>query len=557
MKKQDIIAQVSAMEDLPAEEVEAVVDELLNLVEQRMKMGEETQIYSFGKFGVRWWRGRTGRDPQTGEEIEIEGRWMPYWTPSPTLIEEESPQTATAGAGKGKSAHPKLTEKKEPHSQAEAPEAPAKKTKETEQKETPHVPAESEKSEKLAEPAGVTDALEDREKDQESISKKVEEKPAEQDISEDVPETSSSGAEIESGKEPAGREPELAKSEQESSPLIDTEDEEDRVYPDEKEPDWQDIGDEISMEELRFISRQLEEEPEESAAGLFFFDEEETPPEESEEKHESEFIPENLENSEAFGPEGETSTEESEGEMDVAPPVSEELEWAITERKRGKLGWVAILMLSIALVAFGAFALIQDHWPQFPSFLSKNAPGISLREASPLNEDQSAEISGGTAGAGSTEPSSGETANLNDETGGLAPYDFGRARRANFLVIYTAALDSFQADKYLSSARILSRLLASNPPGDYIDNIHYWLGECRFAQSQYRRAVREFEMVFESPVANKAEDALIMMAQSYLRLNDLDQAREILIRFRNQFPNSQYTGVVNRWLREYNLIAEE
>jgi|GEM_PF-1749883 len=91
MNKNELIQQIAEQEGIDESEVRVILEEWLRLIRNRMMQQEETQIYSFGKFGVRWWKGRTGRDPQTGEEIDIEGRWVPYWSPSDTLVEEGEP----------------------------------------------------------------------------------------------------------------------------------------------------------------------------------------------------------------------------------------------------------------------------------------------------------------------------------------------------------------------------------------------------------------------------------------------------------------------------------
>lgn len=110
MTREELIQAVAQAENISEDEVDAVVDQFLNLIRSRMADQNETSIYGFGKFGVRWWKGRSGRDPQTGEEIEIEGRWMPYWTPSDTLVEEGEPhpkdEAAAGGTAPEKAAAP-------------------------------------------------------------------------------------------------------------------------------------------------------------------------------------------------------------------------------------------------------------------------------------------------------------------------------------------------------------------------------------------------------------------------------------------------------------------
>lgn len=91
MTREELTSEIAKAEGISEEAVDAVVGQLLDLITRRMADQEETSIYGFGKFGIRWWKGRSGRDPQNGEKIEIEGRWMPYWTPSNTLIKAGEP----------------------------------------------------------------------------------------------------------------------------------------------------------------------------------------------------------------------------------------------------------------------------------------------------------------------------------------------------------------------------------------------------------------------------------------------------------------------------------
>lgn len=64
-----------------AEWVEAVLDE----IREGLKEGEKVQLIPFGSFDVRERRGREGRNPRTGEKIQIEDRRVTVFTAGKAL----------------------------------------------------------------------------------------------------------------------------------------------------------------------------------------------------------------------------------------------------------------------------------------------------------------------------------------------------------------------------------------------------------------------------------------------------------------------------------------
>jgi len=51
-----------------------VVEALIELIKESLERGENVLISGFGKFVVREKKPRRGRNPQTGEEIQLRGR---------------------------------------------------------------------------------------------------------------------------------------------------------------------------------------------------------------------------------------------------------------------------------------------------------------------------------------------------------------------------------------------------------------------------------------------------------------------------------------------------
>ena len=59
-----------------------IVESIFETIKQTLEQGESVKISGFGKFEVRSKRDRRGRNPQTGEEIQISARRVLVFKPS-------------------------------------------------------------------------------------------------------------------------------------------------------------------------------------------------------------------------------------------------------------------------------------------------------------------------------------------------------------------------------------------------------------------------------------------------------------------------------------------
>ncbi|PJK00874.1 DNA-binding protein HU [Lysobacteraceae bacterium NML91-0213] len=71
MKKSDLIAIVADKCDLTKAQATCAVDAVFEAITNGLKQGEDVAIAGFGTFEVRERAARTGRNPRTGEEIQI------------------------------------------------------------------------------------------------------------------------------------------------------------------------------------------------------------------------------------------------------------------------------------------------------------------------------------------------------------------------------------------------------------------------------------------------------------------------------------------------------
>jgi DNA-binding protein HU-beta len=61
------------------------IDAVFGAIQDSLEVGETVSIAKFGKFEVRERAARTGRNPQTGEALEIAETKAPAFKPSETL----------------------------------------------------------------------------------------------------------------------------------------------------------------------------------------------------------------------------------------------------------------------------------------------------------------------------------------------------------------------------------------------------------------------------------------------------------------------------------------
>ncbi|WP_349407574.1 HU family DNA-binding protein [Pseudalkalibacillus sp. SCS-8] len=85
MNKTDLINSVSEKTQLSKKDVSKTVDAVFESIESSLKDGDKVQLIGFGNFEVRERAARKGRNPQTGEEIEIPASKVPAFKPGKAL----------------------------------------------------------------------------------------------------------------------------------------------------------------------------------------------------------------------------------------------------------------------------------------------------------------------------------------------------------------------------------------------------------------------------------------------------------------------------------------
>ena len=82
MTKADLIACIASDTNLPKAKIELVVNSLIMQLKNSLANGENLTLAGFGTFSTRDRKERTGRNPKTGEKLNIKAAKVPVFKPS-------------------------------------------------------------------------------------------------------------------------------------------------------------------------------------------------------------------------------------------------------------------------------------------------------------------------------------------------------------------------------------------------------------------------------------------------------------------------------------------
>ncbi|MEM1008188.1 MAG: integration host factor subunit alpha [Myxococcota bacterium] len=85
MTKADLIEEVYETVNFSKKDSAEIVEQVFNTIKETLESGEKLKVSGFGNFVVREKNSRIGRNPQTGQEIEISARRVLTFRPSQVL----------------------------------------------------------------------------------------------------------------------------------------------------------------------------------------------------------------------------------------------------------------------------------------------------------------------------------------------------------------------------------------------------------------------------------------------------------------------------------------
>lgn len=88
MNKQELVNAIATETGLSKKDTEATLNSFVNVVSNALSKKDKVQLIGFGTFETRKRAARTGRNPQTGEEIKIKASTIPAFKPGKSLKEK-------------------------------------------------------------------------------------------------------------------------------------------------------------------------------------------------------------------------------------------------------------------------------------------------------------------------------------------------------------------------------------------------------------------------------------------------------------------------------------
>ncbi len=85
MTKADLVEEVAKVTELTRKDSEVIVDTLFESVIKALRTGDKLEVRGFGSFRVRQRNARVGRNPKTGDKVEVPAKRVPYFKPSKEL----------------------------------------------------------------------------------------------------------------------------------------------------------------------------------------------------------------------------------------------------------------------------------------------------------------------------------------------------------------------------------------------------------------------------------------------------------------------------------------
>jgi integration host factor subunit beta len=86
MTKSELIEKIASSQDqLPQKDVELAVRMFLERMALTLSNNQRVEIRGFGSFSLHYRSARIGRNPKTGDAVDLRGKFVPYFKPGKEL----------------------------------------------------------------------------------------------------------------------------------------------------------------------------------------------------------------------------------------------------------------------------------------------------------------------------------------------------------------------------------------------------------------------------------------------------------------------------------------
>jgi len=104
MTKAELVEEVARVSELTKKHSEIIVNTVFDSIVDALRKDEKIELRGFGSFRIRQRRSRQGRNPKTGDKVDVPAKRIPYFKPGKELRDlinghdEDDRSAADAGA---------------------------------------------------------------------------------------------------------------------------------------------------------------------------------------------------------------------------------------------------------------------------------------------------------------------------------------------------------------------------------------------------------------------------------------------------------------------------
>jgi integration host factor subunit beta len=98
MTKAELVDEVANAVELTKKQAETIVNIIFDSIVDSLRSGQKIELRGFGSFRLRSRKSRTGRNPKTGEKVDVPSKKIPYFKPGKELKELINKAFAAAAA---------------------------------------------------------------------------------------------------------------------------------------------------------------------------------------------------------------------------------------------------------------------------------------------------------------------------------------------------------------------------------------------------------------------------------------------------------------------------
>lgn len=79
MNKSELIEAMARKINIPVRDAAAIINTIIGTMSDSLARGESIEIRGFGSFVVKEYKSYTGRNPKTGEKIQVQPKKLPFF----------------------------------------------------------------------------------------------------------------------------------------------------------------------------------------------------------------------------------------------------------------------------------------------------------------------------------------------------------------------------------------------------------------------------------------------------------------------------------------------